>query len=288
MKRKFSALYVGLALCCAYLPATSQEFKEHVSKEFALSKDAGSTVVSVYNVDGPVRVEGYSGNKVVMEIDKTISAETNAELETGKKEFRLEFEQSADSITAYIAGPYDSRPKRHWRNRDDRNDIDYRYSLAFVIKVPFGMNLNLSTVNNGVIKVKDVAGTLHVNNINGAIDIEGAKSTTWAHTINGDLTVSYLRNPREASSFNTLNGKLTVAFQPDLSADLQFKSMNGEFFTDFPGAEALPAKAVKEQQTRNGETVYKLNKLTTVRIGAGANTLKFETLNGNIYIKKQS
>src|ERR1700759_4007264 len=113
MKKRLTTLYVALALCCACLNAKAQEFKEHVSKEFTLSKDAGSMVVSVYNVDGPVRVEGYSGNKVVMEIDKTISAETTAGLETGKKEFRLEFEQNADSITAYIAEPFDSRPKHH-------------------------------------------------------------------------------------------------------------------------------------------------------------------------------
>ena len=66
-----------------------------------------------------------------------------------------------------------------------------------------------------------------MNNVNGAITITNAKGKTDAHTINGNLTVNYLSNPPEASSYNTLNGKLTVTYQPDLSADLQFKSMNG-------------------------------------------------------------
>ena len=35
-------------------------------------------------------------------------------------------------------------------------------------------------------------------------------------------------------------------------------------------------------------TVYKLNKTTAIRIGSGGKLFEFETLNGNVYIKKQS
>jgi len=45
--------------------------------------------LAIYNIEGPIKVEGYSGDKVVIEINKTITAKTNEILETGKKEFRL-------------------------------------------------------------------------------------------------------------------------------------------------------------------------------------------------------
>jgi len=244
-------------------------------------------VLSIYNIDGPVIVEGYSGNKILMEIDKLMTADDNQVLEAGKKEFRLGFDQSSDTVIAYIAAPYDSRPHRN-RDRGYDRDIEYRTKLTYNIKVPFGTNLDISTINDGDISIKGVTGSLHINNINGSISINGAKGTTKAHTINGAVTVSYSGTPAGACSYYTINGEINVTYPADLSADLQFKSMNGEFFTDFPSVEVLPAKVTKNQENRNGATIYKLNKITEIRIGTGGNSLKFETLNGNIYIKKQA
>jgi DUF4097 and DUF4098 domain-containing protein YvlB len=154
--------------------------------------------------------------------------------------------------------------------------------------VPFGMNLHISTVNNGVITVNNVSGTLHLNNVNEEITIKNAKGTTFAHTINGDVTVSYLANPPEESSYYTINGSIRVSYQPGLSADLNLKSMNGDFFTDFPDAQSLPASVTKVHEKKGEGLVYKLNATTSIRFGKGGRTFKFETLNGNIYIKKQS
>jgi hypothetical protein len=288
MKSWIIPLLAGTIFSCAQLTASAQEFKEHISKTFPLQKPAASSVLLIYNISGSIKVEGYSGDQVVMEIDKTISADNQQDLETGKKEFMLGFDQKQDSITAYIAEPYDSRPHRHWHSGDDDRRIEYEYKLEFVVKVPFNMNLHVSTVNDGDVTVKGVGGTLGVYNVNGAIDISDAKGQTTAHTVNGGVTVSYRETPPEASSYYTVNGELRITYPAGMSADLQFKSLNGEFYTDFPNAEILPAKVVKSQEKRGGGTVYKLNKNMEVRIGSGGKLFKFETLNGNIYIKKQS
>lgn len=288
MKKMLTPVFVGLLLSCAAGRLYAQEFTEHISKEFTLSKEAAASTLAIYNFEGFVKVEGYAGNKVVMEIDKTISAKDNENLEIGKKEFRLEFEQKGDSILAYILEPLDSRPHRDWHNRRDWDEIKYRFRLEFTIKVPFAMNLDVSTVNDGNMEIKDVAGNLHVNNVNGSIAIKNAKGTTHAHTVNGAVEVNYLSNPPGQSSYYTVNGQIKVVFPANLSADLQFKSMNGEFYTDFQDAKQLPTEATRTQEKNGGGTVYKINKVTAVRIGAGGSIYKFETLNGNIYIKKQS
>jgi len=288
MKKELVSLSVGWVLACLVTMAGAQEFKEHISKEYTLSQEAGKTTLFVYNLEGFIKVEGYPGNKVLLEMDETISADDDKTLETGKKEFRLGFEQKVDSIVAYIAEPFDSRPhcNRHYHN--DCCDIDYHYHVDFTVKVPFDLNLNLSTVNDGIITVDNVNGVLHVNNVNAEITINNAKGTTYAHTVNGDVTVNYLTNPFEQSSYYTINGNIRVSYQPDLSADLQFKSMHGDFYTDFPGAQLLPASVTKKEEKKGGSIVYKLNTYTAVRFGKGGKTFKFETLNGNVYIKKQS
>lgn len=288
MKKIIVTLLTGMGILCTGIIANAQEFKEKTEKEFALSGDISKCMLTIYNVSGFIKVEGYSGTKIIMEIDKTINADNNKNLETGKKEFSLGFSQKSDTIIAYIASPFDSRPHRNWQYRNDSREIEYDYNVDFTVKVPYGINLHISTVNNGIITVNNVTGNLHVNNVNEEISIRNAQGTTIAHTVNGDVTVNYISNPPEESSYYTINGNIRVSYKSDLSADLQFKSMNGDFYTDFPEIVLLPATTKKIQNKKGEGTVYKLNAITSVRFGKGGKIFKFETLNGNIYIKKQS
>jgi DUF4097 and DUF4098 domain-containing protein YvlB len=282
MKKLLMPVLAGAGLCFAQISASAQEFTQHISKEFTLQKG----VVAIYNVYGSIKVEGYSGNKVIMEIDETISARDQQTVDRGKNEVKLGFDQKPDSVIAYIAKPYNSKPHNSWHDGDD-TEVKYKVNLEFTVKVPFNTDLRVSTINNGHITITDVYGSLKVNNINGPIDIVNAKGATDAATINGALTVNYLKIPADASSYKTINGEVKVTYPANLAADLEFKSMNGQFYTDYPDAEVMPSKVVKTQSKNNNGTVYKLSKNSDVRIGSGGKLFKFETLNGNIYVKKQ-
>jgi hypothetical protein len=290
MKRLFFPLLAGVGIiCCSGMNANAQqqEFKQHISKEFSLQKATGG-VLALYNLNGSLNVEGYSGDKVLIEVDERLTADDTQTLEIGKKEFKLGFDQTADSIIVYIAEPFDTRPCRNCDRGWNRRDIDYDFDLAFTIKVPYHMNLDISTVNKGDITVESVSGSMRVNNVNGKITIKDAKSNIRAHTINGNLTVNYLEAPTDSSEFYTLNGTLSVTFPQSLSADLQFKSWNGSFYTDFPKWEVLPVKVTKNVRKRENGTEYQLIIDRQIRIGEGGMLLKFETMNGNIYIKRQA
>jgi hypothetical protein len=290
MKQLFISLLGGLGLVCCLQPeakAQRQEFKEHLSKEFALPKGMNG-VLALYNLRGALDVQGYDGDKVVIEIDEVISAKDTEKLEAGKREFKLAFQQTNDSILVYIAEPYDSRPHRGWQDGDENKRIEYEYRLEFTVKVPYHMNLDISTVMNGGITVKDVTGALRVNNVNGPVVIRNAKGTTEARTINGNLTVNYAEVPPGESIYYTMNGTLEVTYPASLSADLQFKSMNGGFYTDFPNMEILPVRVIKHVEKDGSATRYRLSMDKQVRIGDGGKLFRFETLNGNIYIKKQA
>jgi hypothetical protein len=288
MKKLLIPFLAGIAIGCLSSPALAQEFKEHISKEFPVAKGSSGTLL-IYNLNGFIKVEGYNGDKVLLEIDKTISADDTAELEKGKRELRLGFDQQGDSITAYIAEPFDTRPHRRiYEDWDDHHKIYYNFNLDFTVKVPYGMNLVAGTVNNGAVSVKDIAGSLKVSNVNGPVTVTNARGITTANSVNGAVVVNYLSNPPGASTYRTVNGNITVTYQPGLSADLQFKSWNGNYYTDFPQFEVLPAIIVKNEERRGGGITYKLDRTNAIRIGAGGATFKFETLNGHIYIKKQS
>lgn len=288
MQKRIFPVLAGLLLACAQSMAQSQEHTEHINKEFFLPKNAAASTLVIYNINGFIKVEGTAGNKVSIDVDKRLTAKDKAVLEAGKKEFKLAFEQRGDSIIAYIAEPFDSRPNRNnWRNRDDRR-IEYDFTLDFAVKIPRQMNVVVSTVNRGNVTVSDVAGSLKAHNVNGAIALTNARGTTDVHTINGNVDVNYLASPPTQSSYYTLNGNIRVSYPANLSADVQFKTFQGEFYTDFSDLETLPAQVIKNQQKEGDRTIYKLSKTTAIRIGSGGKTLRFETFNGNVYIKKQS
>ena len=208
-------------------------------------------------------------------------------MEEGKREFKLEFEQRNDSVIVYIAEPWDSRPhqnKERWNNDYRKNE--YHHNLNFTIKIPKTMNLRVSTINNGDIVVNDIEGWMKVNNINGKITVKNAKKANEIHTINGDVNINYTTLPPNNAQYYTLNGKLTVVFPNNLSADCSFKSFNGELFTDFKNVEKLPSIITKIIKENTEGTTHKLSKGSIIRIGNGGKNLKFETFNGNIYIKK--
>lgn len=291
MNRLILPVLAGLVLSCAQSVAQPNEHTERISKEFTRPTGAAASMV-IYNINGSINVEGSETDKVSFTVDKRITAKNQETLEIGKNEFKLVFEQRGDTIMAYIAEPFDSRPNRNvgrpnnWRDRNDRR-IEYDFTLDFTVKVPRGMNVSVSTVNRGDVTVTDVAGALRVRNVNGAIALTNVRGATDAHTVNGNVDVSYLAGPPEKSSYYTLNGNITVNCPANLSADLQFKTFQGEFYTDFTDTQILPVQVVKSQENRGDKIVYKLNKTTAIRVGTGGKVLRFETFNGNVYIKKQ-
>ena len=288
METSFRPLLMGLVLFCFQVPTQAQEFREHISLEFTI-QNANQAILAIHNINGSIKVQGYSGNKVLFEIDKTIFSENASILAAGKKEFAFEVEQVGDSIVAYISNPFDSRPNRNRNDNWDERKVKYQYKLDFVVKVPANMSLNVSTVNQGDVTVSGVTGAeLKVHNVNGGITVNDAAGATFAGTVNGHILVNYTSNPDGASSYTTINGDIKVRYQPDLSANVQFKTMNGETYTDFLDAEILPGTVINYQRKEGAGTVYKIEKHSIIRIGKGGNLFKFETLNGNIYIKKQS
>lgn len=286
MKKIYHLLLAGTVSLCACTDLPAQEFKEHVSKQFTVNTKNTEAVLAVYNIFGSIKVEGYDGDKVLLEIDKKITAKSQDEVDKGKDEFKFEMEQLQDSILVYVAAPYDSRPRQNWNRNEDRRSIRYKYCLDLVVKVPQGMRLRVSTVNDGNIQVSNVFGHLFVSNVNGSIDIDNAKGITKATTVNGKLNIRYAVNPPAASNYHTINGDITVYYKTNLDAELFFKSMNGSYYTDFDNAEPISNTLVKNGEKNDKGTVYKIEKNAGVKIGNGGKQFHFETLNGNVYIKK--
>jgi hypothetical protein len=293
-----------LLILCAIAPGglLAQSFSEKINKEFQFEKKTAASTLMILNINGFVRVESYAGDKVVVEVNKQIYAKTPERLEHGKSEIQLGVIDRADTIILYVEGICDNfgkvrgknyRNNRYggwgysWRNNCQGCDNDrlYDWDMDFTIKVPAGINVLASTVNNGDVEVKNASAYSLAENVNGSIRMENISgSGTYASTINGDVDVDYSKNPNGECRYYSLNGDVNVLFQKGLAANVGFESFNGDLYTNFSNLESLPS--VMERTDKGKGVNFKLG-ASRFKIGSGGVFLDFETFNGNAYIKEK-
>lgn len=285
---KTSMLLLGL-FCCHLL--TAQKFNETISKELNFSSKSSKNRLVVKNINGPIRVEGYDGNSIKLEAEKTISAKRENYLEKGKQEIQIKTEEVGNRIYVYVetpnndfntsSGKYENR-----RHNDQWIRLDYLFHIGFTLKVPRSTNVELATMNDGDIYAKDVQGDeIIVSNLNGAITLDNIAGKTDVNALNRDINISYYKNPSGDSKYHSLNGDVNVTFKENLNADVSFKSLNGDMYTNYDTTKLSPELVKKK--TKNGKGVkYNMSSNQSYRIGSGGIKLDFNLLNGDATLKK--
>jgi hypothetical protein len=174
--------------------------------------------------------------------------------------------------------------------------------VDLVISVPARTSLKLGTVNDGDIRVDGVDGEIEVENTNGHVTLEKVSGSVVAHALNGHVTVDLVRiETGKAMSFSSMNGDLDVTFPATLKADLRLKADNGEIFTDFEvnmrrgssgsSSSSSSGEETPEPKAKKGSKKTKIygqdNQGMHGTVNGGGPTMRFETFNGNIYIRKR-
>ena len=84
---KNSIIGIALIAILGIQSATAQkkEFKETIKKELSYENSGNDRMLEVQNLNGSITVEGYDGDMVLVEVEKTISAQNANDLELGKR-----------------------------------------------------------------------------------------------------------------------------------------------------------------------------------------------------------
>jgi len=234
-------------------------------------------VVIVKNIIGPIHVTGHDANRVEMHATETVRGDLQADIDRARAEMQLRTETEPGRV-AFRVRNIDGDSGRRNSNWDN-------YSIAYDIelRVPRGATLEISTVNDGDVTVEDVNGEFDLKNVNGAVRLVRAGGGGSIHTVNGDVDASFARSPSEATSFHTVNGEVDVTFPANLSAELAFHTLQGDVFTDFD-VESLSAPP--EVRRDRGRYVMNTNRNSAFRVGTGGERHTFNTLNGDIFVRK--
>ncbi|MBX2916043.1 MAG: hypothetical protein KF856_12305 [Cyclobacteriaceae bacterium] len=290
-------IMMGLVLVARI--ALSQTFSEKITRTYSFEKKSADNAILIANINGSISVAGYEGDKIELEVTRTLKGKTTERLEAGKR-ITLGVIDLADTLIFYTEGlcsrfgrkqnhKNNGRQTKGWDYDWNRRDPDdcyekVEYTLDYLVRVPKNTNVVVSTINHGNVKIDDVAGGIEAHNINGAIALNGISREAVAHTINGNVDISYSKNPPSACRFYTLNGDIHAWFQKGLQAELSFESFNGNFFTNITSLQSMPVAVRKEESTEGLKFKIKGNQF---KIGTGGVQLNFETFNGNVYLKEK-
>lgn len=287
---KQSIIGIALVTILGIHTATAQkkEFKEVIKKELSYENSGSDRMLEVQNLNGSITLEGYDGDIVLVEVEKIISARNTNDLELGKKEIGVKVLHADGKLIVYP-----DVPNMHFKegrftsiNCDRWEESPYEHTLNFRIKMPKNSKLKVGAINNGEVLVKNTTGSyIKANNINGGIALVNITGQTEVHCINGGVSISYADNPTAPSTYYSLNGDINITYQKDLSADIAFKSMNGELFTDFDITKQF-AKTTKDESGKDSKSKFRYESKPVVQIGKGGMDFDFETLNGDVIIKK--
>jgi DUF4097 and DUF4098 domain-containing protein YvlB len=277
-------------LITTYLSA--QTHTEKITRELTFEKKSVDNALMIANINGSINVESYEGDKILVEVSRTIRAKTEERLAKGKKNLRLGTIDRADTIILYVDGLCSSFGRRkdrdgwgyQWEDCGRGCEEEYDYDMDFTVKIPSATHLMVSTINNGDIVIANAKGSVIANNINGSVKLTNLVREADVHTINGNVDIEYARNPQNDCRFYTLNGDINAWFQKGLAASLSFESFNGDFYTNIDKLEPMPVE-VEKKSTGDGIR-YKVNG-NRFKVGSGGANLDFETFNGNVYLKEK-
>jgi hypothetical protein len=278
--KTFAATTLALAACTTHAAVTDTR----TLTDSVRVPGSGPPTVVVRNVLGSVRVTAQDRATVDMTATETVTGDLEADIKRARAEIELRTE-SEDGRVAFRVKRIGSADGDCNCNRWSLGSDGYRVKYDIEVHVPRDAAIEVETVNDGEIVVVGVHGNFDVRNVNGGVRLTGLRGSGSVATVNGPVTATFERAPGEATSFKTVNGRIDVSFPQDLSADLAFKTMNGQIYTDFD-TQPVATAPVSERSRDGGKLVVRTQHASTIRVAAGGPNYSFETLNGNVFVRK--
>jgi len=257
-----AALVVATAL-----PLSAQNRDQESDRSFSWSGTIPSgRRIMIKNINGAIDVERSSGDRVEVTAEKRWRRGNPANV-------RIEQTKIGDDVLVCALWGAESRcdengirSQRNNRGNDRNNDV----SVHFVVRVPDGVRVDVSTVNGGL-EVRGVTTEVRANTVNGSIRARSAGGPVRAKTVNGSIDVSMGSVGRaDDLEYETVNGAITLELPANFGAQLELSTVNGRVTTDFP---ITISGTVSPRRLRG-------------TVGDGATRLRASTVNGSVTLRK--
>ncbi|MBL7845878.1 MAG: DUF4097 family beta strand repeat protein [Cyclobacteriaceae bacterium] len=155
------------------------------------------------------------------------------------------------------------------------------------IEVPSGMDLNVSTYNDGDLMITNIQGEVELTNYNGEITALNISGSVVATTYNGDVRVTFDKvTEGKPMSYSTYNGDVDLTFPAATKATFKMKTEAGDIYTGFD-MNITSSGPVKQQDPKSGAFKLKIDEWKRGDINGGGPEITMKNYNGDLYIRKK-
>lgn len=235
-----------------------------------LSRPGQPGKLAIKHEKGSISVLGYDGQEVV--VTARLRGQPPADDSSAPRLKRIPIGE-----IGLAAEEFNNTVTVTTNSKDKTLDLD--------VRVPRDFSLNLSTVHNGRIEVRNVNGEFDITNTNGEILLDGVSGSALLNTFDGSITARFLEvTPGVPMAFSTVYGKIDVSLPPDVRLVAKMKTTNGRVYSDFDMR--LEQRKVRRDALPSGVNRLELEEWTYARINGGGPEILFTSFDGNIYLRK--
>jgi len=234
--------------------------------------------LEISNIWGGVRVRAGKTDEIVVTVAESRTAPSQAMFDLSLERIRLNLDVTGNSVSMMVG----DREER-WHNMDDCRGcrVDYQFDIL----VPPDAIIDVGTVMDGLVDVSGIAGVVSASNVNGSVTVEQIRNCDHVSSVNGRVKIQFSEAPVRDCEIETVNGDITLNMPDDTSLDVTADLFNGDIKSDFP-VDALSMPATVEYVEEDGRSIYRIQKLSGVRIGAGGPTYSVASINGDVRIRR--
>jgi len=225
--------------------------------------------ITIYNLNGPVKIERGTGDKVVVTGTKH-GADDDDYVRFEVQKFGT---NDQDVVICALWGENQSCDEdgMHGRSSGNRSRHGRDVWVEFRVQLPPNVRVGAHTVN-GDVRVDGAGSEVEAESVNGSVEVSSSGGPVNAETVNGSVRASMGHFALNTDlKFSSVNGSVVAEFADDVNAEVELSTVNGRFLTDFP---VTISGRIDPKHLR-------------AKIGNGGPRIQMETVNGNVELRKR-
>lgn len=274
----YFALVLLLLLTALANAALADPITDSSSWTKSYTVSTATPTLNVRNIWGSVRIRPGKAGEILVSASESRSAADRESFDASLEVIRLNTAASDTGLSLSVGDP-----ENRWDWRGPCRECRVHYE--FDITVPPGTQLDVSTVMDGVVDIDGIEGLVSASNVNGRILIQGISNCSAIESVNGSVAIQFSAMPRSNCDIETVNGDVTLGIPAGSSLDVAMNLFNGEVRSDFKVSPFAQAATV-ERSVADGRSLFRIEQLTGLRIGAGGPTYTIASINGDVQIKE--